>query len=109
MQRRRAGEASSLLLTAGGVVFNGSRDRIFRASDARSGKVLWEKRLSGTPSSSPITYSVAGRQYVAVVTGGGGPQDVTFSRLTPEIENPTSAVTLWVFALEQPGQPRGGS
>jgi len=109
MQRRRAGEASSLLLTAGGVVFNGSRDRIFRASDARSGKVLWEKRLSGTPSSSPITYSVGGRQYVAVVTGGGGPQDVTFSRLTPEIENPTSAVTLWVFALEQPGQPRGGS
>ena len=100
-KRRRAPQASSVLATAGGLVFEGSRDRRFRALDAATGKTLWETRLSATPSSTPITYSAYGRQYVAVVAGGGGPHDATWPILTPEIDNPQGATTLWVFALPQ--------
>src|SRR6266481_8395499 len=40
-ERQRAPIASSLLASAGGVVFSGARDRHFRAYDAATGKVLW--------------------------------------------------------------------
>ena len=40
-ERQRAPIASSLLASAGGLVFSGARDRHFRAYDAATGKVLW--------------------------------------------------------------------
>ena len=43
---------------------------------AGSGEVLWKTQLSGPISMSNITYSVEGRQYVAVIASGsafGGP------------------------------------
>jgi len=98
-RRRRAPELAAALATAGGVVFDGTRDRVFRASDDRTGEVLWETRLPVVPSSSPATYSVDGVQYVAVVAGGGGPHDSTWSSLTPEIDNPTGSTTVLVFKL----------
>ena len=39
VQRRRAPHSSAILGTAGGLIFEGSRDRWFRASDERTGKV----------------------------------------------------------------------
>jgi alcohol dehydrogenase (cytochrome c) len=99
IRRRRAPEASSILATAGGLVFEGDRDRIFRASDAQTGRLLWATRLNAVPSSTPVTYAIGGHQYVAVVAGGGGSIEVTWSPLTPEIRNPDGATTLWVFRL----------
>jgi alcohol dehydrogenase (cytochrome c) len=98
-QRRRAAEASSILATAGGVLFDGSRDRMFRASDASTGRTLWSIRLDAAPSSTPVTYSAGGQQYVAVVAGGGGPHDITWAALTPEIDSPAESPSLWVFKL----------
>ncbi len=98
-QRRRAPEISALLATGGGLVFAGSRDRQFRAMDESTGKTLWETKLSTVPSSFPITYSVGGKQYVAVVSGGGGAHEATWPTLTPEIENPAGSTSVWVFAL----------
>ena len=69
-QRQRAPVASSLLASAGGVVFSGARDRHLRAYDAANGKVLWQIVLNASPSSSPATYSVDGIQYLVVVAGG---------------------------------------
>jgi len=97
--RQRAPVASSMLATAGGLVFNGSLDRRFHAYDEMTGKVLWEARLNASPSSSPVTYSVGGEQYVAVVTGGGGSFDAAGRGLTPEIDNPTGGTTVVVFKL----------
>jgi hypothetical protein len=70
-----------------------------------TGEVLWQTRLPAVPSSSPITYGVHGEQYVAVVAGGGGPHDTTWSSLTPEIDNPSGSTTLLVFKL--PAGPPG--
>lgn len=98
-RRERAPHSSAVLATAGGVVFEGSRDRWFRALDDRTGKVLWQVRLNAPPSSYPISYSVNGVQYVAVTAGGGRTYDVNGGALTPEVLAPASGTTLWVFRL----------
>ena len=98
-KNQRAPFESAILATAGGVIFTGSRDRMFRALDDRTGEVLWETRLNASPSSFPITYSVNGEQYVAIVAGGGGPLDATGAFSAPEIVNPSEGITLCVFKL----------
>ena len=98
-RRQRAPESSSMLATAGGLVFEGSRDRQFRALDSSSGKVLWSWGLNAAPSSTPITYTAHGQQYVAVVAGGGNPHDLTWRPLTPEIDTAPDGTTLWVFKV----------
>ncbi|HEV2700422.1 MAG TPA: PQQ-binding-like beta-propeller repeat protein [Steroidobacteraceae bacterium] len=97
--RQRAPVASSLLVTAGGLLFSGARDRHFRAYDAATGTVLWQVVLNASPSSSPATYSVNGIQYLVVVAGGGGAFDAGTRSLTPEIIDPPAGTTLWVFKL----------
>ncbi len=101
VRRQRTPISSSMLTTDGGVVFAGSGDRYFRAFDQKNGKVLWQYRLASTASSSPITYSVNGLQYVAVTTGGGNPQDTGWHSLAPEVKNPSGSNLLWVFRLSE--------
>jgi alcohol dehydrogenase (cytochrome c) len=97
--RQRASMSSAALPTAGGVVFAGSLDRWFRAYDDTTGKVLWQMRTSNAVNAFPISYSVAGKQYVAVAVGNGSSQLRSLNTLTPEIKNPDGGSTLWVFAL----------
>jgi alcohol dehydrogenase (cytochrome c) len=98
--RQRAPQTTGALATAGGIVFDGSLDRFIRAYDEANGKILWEARLNDVPSSCPITYSVNGKQYVAVVVGNGGAHAITWPPLVPEIKNPSGGgAALWVFEL----------
>ena len=57
--------------TAGGLIFGGDTNGRFRAFDQATGKVLWEVNLGSPVSGYPVAYSVGGRQYIAVSTGGG--------------------------------------
>lgn len=97
--RRRAAQSSAALVTAGGLLFEGSRDRWFRASDSSTGRVLWQIRLDAPPSAYPVTYAVDGVQYVAVTSGGGNSLDANLGSLTPEFPISAPGVTLWVFRL----------
>ncbi len=100
MTRQRAPQSSGVLATAGGVVFAGALDRVFAAYDDANGRELWRVRLNDVPNSAPISYQVNGKQYIAVVTGNGGPQAATFPALVPEIQNPPDrGASLWVFEL----------
>jgi alcohol dehydrogenase (cytochrome c) len=98
--RTRAPTSAAALATAGNIVFGGGRDRWFRAYDAATGAVLWEVRLDQMPSSTPITFTADGEQYVAVTTGGGNSVDILVSTLTPEIGAANGEVRLWVFKLK---------
>ncbi len=98
-ERHRAPVSSGALDTAGGVIFNGSIDRFFRAYDDQTGKLLWETRLSDVPSNAPISYSVNGKQYIAIGVGNGGAQATGFAPLVPEIQNVDRAPAVWVFQL----------
>ena len=72
----------SALVTGGNLLFWGDMNRRLRAFDAATGKVLWQTIVGGIVQTSTITYAIAGRQYVAVLTGDGqsgtaGPIGVT--------------------------------
>ena len=88
-----------MLPTGGGLVFTGAWDRYFQAFDDATGKVMWQTRLNNVVNSFPITYSVNGKQYVAVAVGSGSSQSKALATLTPEIQNPDGGSVLWVFAL----------
>jgi len=102
--RQEVVPASASLATAGGLVFLGYLDNSFKAFDQQSGEIVWEAQLGAIPAAFPITYSVDGRQYVAVVAGQLnihtgvwlGLQN-KFSGFVPENQE---AAALWVFALE---------
>jgi alcohol dehydrogenase (cytochrome c) len=87
---------SAVLATAGGLVFNGDAARDFFALDTDTGQKLWQVRLGSMCCGYPVSYSVAGRQYVAVVAGYGR------NFLAPEIDNITGANMIYVFALPEP-------
>ena len=98
--RQRAPQTSGVLATAGELVFAAAFDRGFRAYDARTGRQLWETRLNDVSSSSPISYGVDGKQYIAIVVGEGGFHARSFAPLVPEFRSPPNrGATLWVFAL----------
>jgi alcohol dehydrogenase (cytochrome c) len=97
--RQRPPVASSLLVTASGLLFAGSMDRTFVAYDAATGKSLWEGNLNAPPSSSPVTYTVDGQEYIAVVAGGGNSLSTLPMELAPEIKSPVGGTTLWVFKV----------
>jgi alcohol dehydrogenase (cytochrome c) len=90
---------SAALATGGGLVFNGDADRWFKAYDDKTGRQLWRVRLDNVPTSAPITYSVGGRQYVAVSTTGGNLQSRDVAGVAKLATSPNDSATLWVFAL----------
>ena len=69
VHHQRAPLSTSVLATAGGLVFVGDLDPTLKAFDDSTGKQLWQAALDDLPSSSVITYSVGSTQYVAVVVG----------------------------------------
>ena len=59
------------LVTAGDLVFvAAATDDLIRAIDLRSGKTVWRDTLPAGGQATPITYSVGGRQYLVLMTGG---------------------------------------
>ena len=60
---------SGVLSTAGGLIFTGDAEGNFIALDAVSGKALWHFQCGASVYSSPMTYSIDGKQYVAVAAG----------------------------------------
>lgn len=59
-----------VLATAGGLVFSGIGDRRLAAFDSSSGARLWSAQVDAGVNAPPITYSIEGRQYIAVAAGG---------------------------------------
>ena len=57
------------LSTAGGLTFYGNMHGQFKALDAKTGAELWKTSLGSGIGAGPITYSVEGKQYVAIVVG----------------------------------------
>ena len=64
-----------VLATAGDLVFNGEGNGLFRAFDARNGKKLWEYQAGAGVNAPAVSYSVNGKQYIAVAAGGNSQLD----------------------------------
>jgi glucose dehydrogenase len=72
------------IVTGGGLVFIGATvyDRMIRAFDAKTGKLLWSADLPYAGVATPATYSVNGKQFVVIATSGlrdrKGPRGVAY-------------------------------
>ena len=55
---------------AGGLVFAGAVSGILYAFDAATGQIRWHRDLGAGFGSAPVVYAAAGREYLAIVTGG---------------------------------------
>jgi len=71
--------ASGVLGTSGGLVFAASSEGLFIALEAKSGKPLWKFNAGAPILSSPMSYAVDGKQFVAVSSAG-----VLYSFTLPE-------------------------
>jgi len=58
------------LATAGGLVFAGEGNGLFKAYDAETGSVLWSFQGGAGVNAPPSSYTVDGKQYVVVAAGG---------------------------------------
>lgn len=57
------------MTTAGGLVFFGDDAESFEAVDAQTGAPLWHFNTGQNIHSSPMSYAVDGKQYVAIASG----------------------------------------
>jgi alcohol dehydrogenase (cytochrome c) len=95
----------SILTTGGGLVFSGgTSDRLFRAFDARTGRVLWEFPTNSGIVGQPSSFMVDGTQYVAVQSGWGADARAMQIRMNqtspgrfPEVPE---GGAVWLFALK---------
>jgi alcohol dehydrogenase (cytochrome c) len=68
-QSGTARSSAGTMTTAGGLVFFGDDAGSFEAVDARNGKPLWHFNTGQDMSASPMSYSIGGKQYIAIAAG----------------------------------------
>jgi quinoprotein glucose dehydrogenase len=70
-ERLGAAGAMGAIVTKGGIIFCGGGDTALRAIDTRDGAELWSAPLGRRSTSTPMTYTTGGRQFVVIASGNG--------------------------------------
>jgi alcohol dehydrogenase (cytochrome c) len=86
---------ASVLATGGDLVFAGEPSGELNAFNARTGDLLWQFQTGSGHHSSPTTYSVDGKQYIAVPVGWGA----WVEGFLPGMLGAPHGDALYVFAL----------
>lgn len=98
-----AANNTPVMATGGDLLFQGGSDKgVFRAIDARTGKVVWTFRTGTNFRNSPITYvGPDGRQYVAVISSQAPTDAAVAFDDKPDAEGRfrRAGTMLYVFAL----------
>lgn len=92
------------LATAGNLVFQGTAGGDFNAYTADKGKKLWSFPVQSGVIAAPMTYSVKGEQYVAILVGWGGVWDIATGVLAGKSGMTRNISRLLVFKLGAKGQ-----
>jgi len=91
---------SSVLATAGGLVITGDMRGNLYAFDADNGKELWKFNAGSGARGGPVSYSVKGKQYIAIPTGLGSHAPGFLTGAFPDIRNLPGGAALMVFTLD---------
>jgi alcohol dehydrogenase (cytochrome c) len=87
-----------VLATGGDLLFaGGTNDRMFRAFDAKTGKILWEFPTISGVAAVPVSFQIDGKQYIAVQSGWGVDPAKMQSRMN------------LLFPGQYPDVPQGGA
>ncbi|HWD00433.1 MAG TPA: pyrroloquinoline quinone-dependent dehydrogenase [Candidatus Sulfopaludibacter sp.] len=70
------------VVTAGGLLFAGTRDRTVRAFDPETGKPLWEKTVDEALEGIPAVYEVGGREFIVFCASARPELTATTRRLS---------------------------
>ena len=92
------GDLSGVLTTAGGIVVTALLDGTVIAFDDETLDELWKVNVGTGIAAPPMTYSVDGKQYIAIATGLGPVGRAKLAR-SPERKFQTNASMLFVFGL----------
>jgi len=92
-----------VLATAGNLLFQGTADERFVAYNSSNGEELWSFATQSGVIAAPMTYSIDGEQYVAVMVGWGGIWDVAPGILSSKSGTPRNISRLMVFKLGADG------
>jgi alcohol dehydrogenase (cytochrome c) len=89
-----------MMSTAGNLLFHGDIKGWFKALDAKTGKELWKFNTGSGISAAPMTYTLDGKQYVAVVSGRTQSIPAFFGALGEKmVAASPEGGTLYVFTL----------
>ena len=89
------------MTTATGLVFAGDIKGMFRAMDAKTGKELWKFNTGSGISAAPISYTLDGKQYVAVTSGRTQSMPAFFGKIGEKmVAASPEGGTLYVFSLD---------
>jgi alcohol dehydrogenase (cytochrome c) len=86
---------SGILATAGGLIFSGTLDGAVTAHNDQTLEEVWRFETGVSLKAAPITYSVNGKQYIAIMAGGNAPDTTAF----PELQWMAPGAMLYVFSL----------
>ena len=92
-----------VLSTAGNLVFQGRSDGVFAAYAADTGALRWEMPVHTGIIAAPMSYTVDGEQYIAVMAGWGGSFSL-FSGVPRHKGNLLSAGRILAFKLNGKGE-----
>jgi alcohol dehydrogenase (cytochrome c) len=87
------------MLATPDLVFSGQPSGEVLALDGKSLQKLWEFNTGGGVNAPPMTFTVDGKQYVAILVGLGGAWDKWFIDSTPELKKMQPGSMLYVFSL----------
>jgi len=87
-----------VLATAGNLVFQGTADGYLRAFSADDGRELWKYPTQIGMLAPPISFAIGDQQYIAVLTGRGGPPGMILGLQFPNDPLPSASRVL-VFSL----------
>jgi len=88
---------SGALTTAGNLVFLGMPDGTFSAYDAKTLKEVWSFNVGTGINAPPVSFSINGKQYIAVLVGSL--QKAAVMANSPELKHTSTASMLYVFSL----------
>jgi alcohol dehydrogenase (cytochrome c) len=92
------GNHSGVLTTAGGIVVTALLDGTIVAFDDQTLDELWKINVGAGFVAPPMTYSVDGKQYIAIASGIGVVGKAKLAR-SPEMKTQPNATMLFVFGL----------
>ena len=91
---------SSVLTTAGGLVFTGDMEGKIYGYDADTGKELWTFNAGSGLRGGPVSYSVKGKQYIVFPTGLGSHAPGFLAGAFPQIKDLPGGAAMVAFTLE---------